>query len=614
MTNSRSPMKAISDWISREQYKEKAQKLRLEVEKAFIDHPQSAGETYFEHMAFTMRMAGRFFYASSAIVVHGVFPFLCTRTASTQIEQLYRIMKTRIPKQRREEIDKEIRLPLRVASASGEARVAIIGGGFSGAMAFANLVKRASGPLAIEWFEPAVPGEGLAYGTRQDVHLLNVRADRMGAFAGEADGFWNWLQTDVGAKAAAVHCPGLALAPELFLPRALYAVYLRQIVEDAKALARDKGIKLRITQAEVHDVLVHDAETQQLMVEMERGGLKQEVLVDAAVLATGNLPPRRFDFQASLMVGAKTYIEDGWKAPAGHIFPDKVAESPADAEIVVIGTGLTMVDTVLTLKAKGFRGMITAISRHGLMPAPHGPAKPYPDWDWVMAPQFAPRTTLGLLVRLREEIRRAEAQGYDWRAVVDSLRPVTQTLWGQLDTTQRRKFMARLFTMWNVHRHRMAPQIHQQLKDLQQSGALKVLAGKIYYAGTDKDGITVSFRKRGSNRMESLRPALVINCTGPEYDIAAAEHALLRRLRDRELITVGPLRMGIEITRDGAAKGKAGDALFPLGSLVVGELLECTAVPELRQQANDTAGRVLERLRGLYDQEEHMRKSMGEWI
>jgi uncharacterized NAD(P)/FAD-binding protein YdhS len=50
------------------------------------------------------------------------------------------------------------------------------------------------------------------------------------------------------------------------------------------------------------------------------------------------------------------------------------------------------------------------------------------------------------------------------------------------------------------------------------------------------------------------------------------------------------------VTPDHTAKGKASDAIFPLGSLLVGELLECTAVPELREQADKTAAEIMKRV------------------
>lgn len=583
-------------------HKARISQLRTDVEKAFTEHPESTGETYLQHLWFTAKMSARFTYSGAAIVLHGLLPFLCTRTASNQIEQIYRIMKTRIPLKRREEIDQEMRLPIYIRTAHGRACVAIVGGGFSGALTLANLIDKADGDLAIEWFDSVnTLGTGVAYGTRHPVHLLNVRASRMGAFAGKPEGFLEWLHTEEGAAHAGEFWPGRAVAAEDFLPRALYARYLQHIVEQALAEARRKNITVRLHCATVTDAVLHDAQSQQITLKIEQDNLDQEVLADAVVLATGNLPPRNFHFQTSLMAGERHYVENIWTLPEGHVYPGGVQEFSADSEIVIIGSGLTMVDTVLTLKSYGFKGVITAISRNGLLPAAHADSKPYQAWDWVLAPQFAPRTALGLLVRLRQEIRQAEKQGYDWRSVIDSLRPATQQLWKQLDTSEKRKFLSRLLTLWNVHRHRMSPEVHGEFKAMQQSGSLRIIAGKIYYVGSDKDGLTVAFRKRGTNRVETLRPVLVVNCTGPEYDIAASASPLLRNLRDRELVTVGPLRAGIEVTGHGSAKGRASDALFPIGTLMVGELLECTAVPELREQAEDVAHKALHRIRSLYE-------------
>lgn len=591
-------------WVLQDKHKAKINQLRTDVEKAFTEHPEATGETYFEHLWFTVRMSGRFAYSWLVILIHGLFPFLCTRTASHQIELVYRSMKTRIPTKRREEIDLEIVRPVRIFSRDGEARVAIVGGGFSGALVLANLIRQAAGDVSIEWFESGESlGTGVAYGTQDAAHLLNVRANRMGAFARRPEGFWEWLQSEDGKAYAQTLCPEREITADSFAPRVLYAEYLRDIVRQSLAEARDKGIAVRIHHSTVMDAALHDAQSQQIMLRIERGSVQEELLADAVVLATGNLPPRNFHFQMGLAASESHCVTNVWNPAADHVFPERVGELSPDSEIVIIGTGLTMVDTVLTLKSRGYKGVITAISRNGLIPAPHSHGKPYPAWDWVVAPQFAPKTALGLLSRLRQEIRQAERDGYDWRAVVDSIRPVTQTLWKQLPTSERRKFLNRLFTVWNIHRHRMSPDIHAELRAMQQSGSLKIIAGKIYYVGSDKEGVTVAYRKRGANRIETLRPTLIINCTGPEYDIAASGHGLLRNLRDRELITVGPLRIGIEATAYGTARGRASEALFPIGTLLVGELLECTAVPELRDQAQDTAQKVLERIQSLYEED-----------
>ncbi len=93
------------DWLTCEERTAKARALRAEVSKAFTEHPESTGETYWEHLWFTSTMSARFLSATIVIMIHGIFPFLLTKAASNQTEAIYRIMKDRIPKSRREEID-----------------------------------------------------------------------------------------------------------------------------------------------------------------------------------------------------------------------------------------------------------------------------------------------------------------------------------------------------------------------------------------------------------------------------------------------------------------------------------------------------------------------------
>jgi uncharacterized NAD(P)/FAD-binding protein YdhS len=476
-------------------------------------------------------------------------------------------------------------------------RIAIVGGGFSGTLVLAHLVQHARRGFSIELFEPRdCVGTGTAYGAAGASHLLNVRAERMGAYGHDPKGFYDWLQTPEGKAQAEALWPQGELTGESYVPRALYGAYLRQILEGTLALARKKGVEVHIHNAHVVNAVLQDVHTQRLMLTIERGGLQQEMLVHYLVLATGNLTPRRFSYHAGLIRGAEHYVEDVWHTDADHLFPHKVGQLPADSDIVILGTGQTMADTVLTLKAHGFKGTVTALSRNGWLPQVQQHAKPYPQWQWHADPASIPATVLGLFVRLRQEVKAAAQQGYDWRSVMDSIRPITQDIWKRLKIDQKRKFLSRVFTLWNIHRHRMAPAVYTELKPMLQSGALKIVAGKMYYAGSDEDGLTVAYRKRGANRIETIRTPLLLNCTGPEYDIAGSHHRLLKNLRDQELITVGPLRMGIELSAQNTAKGRAQNTIFPAGSLLVGELLECTAVQELRVQAEQVAMQLLQQL------------------
>ena len=92
-------------WVTSEENQQKAKHLKEQIEKAFTEHPHQTGETYLQHLKFTAGMTGRLVYTSIVLLTHGIFPFLFMKTASLQIEKLYGIMKSRIPKKRLEEID-----------------------------------------------------------------------------------------------------------------------------------------------------------------------------------------------------------------------------------------------------------------------------------------------------------------------------------------------------------------------------------------------------------------------------------------------------------------------------------------------------------------------------
>lgn len=102
---SRSYWQKFCAWATREEHRARARQLRDEVNRAFTEHPHEAGETYWTHLGFTTRMSARFLYTTCVIMMHGLFPFLLIRAASDATEETYRIMKSRIPKARRDAID-----------------------------------------------------------------------------------------------------------------------------------------------------------------------------------------------------------------------------------------------------------------------------------------------------------------------------------------------------------------------------------------------------------------------------------------------------------------------------------------------------------------------------
>src|SRR5262249_13888729 len=87
-----------------------------------------------------------------------------------------------------------------------------------------------------------------------------------------------------------------------------------------------------------------------------------------------------------------------------------------NAPVLILGTGLTMVDQVFALCHAGHRGPIIAMSRRGLLPHVHRRAAPC-RIDTSEVPFGASAVTL--LRWLRGLARRIKAEGGDWRSAVD---------------------------------------------------------------------------------------------------------------------------------------------------------------------------------------------------
>jgi uncharacterized NAD(P)/FAD-binding protein YdhS len=417
---------------------------------------------------------------------------------------------------------------------------------------------RHAGPKVTLIERAAEPGLGLAYGSAHESHLLNVRASNMSALPDEPDHFVRWLRAR-----------GVDNADAAFVPRVTYGAYLQELLF---AAARDAGGRLDIVQGDAIDLEI-GAEAAVLTLADGR-----TVSGDMASLAMGNLPPHAPPGLDPLALGPGRYWPNPWDR--------KLADGLNDTDVVlVIGTGLTMVDVVLMLDAKGFRGPIVAISRRGLLPRPHeAPAAFERRSD-------RPGTRASALVR--EVRRRADAIG--WRNAVDELRPFTQSLWRGASRGEKKRFLRHLRPWWDVHRHRLAPEVDARLKAMIARGQLDVAAGKLIAFDDRGDGVDVTWRRRGAEALESVRATRIVNCTGPQGDLLATNEPLLRKLIARGTIRPDAHRIGVDVDKEArtvAADGRPNDRLLALGPLTRGAFWEINAVPDIRAQVWDLARRL----------------------
>ena len=204
--------------------------------------------------------------------------------------------------------------------------------------------------------------------------------------------------------------------------------------------------------------------------------------------------------------------------------------------------------------------------------------------------------------QLRKKIRQLGAEGQDWRSAVDGLRPHTTIIWQAWTATERRRFLARLRPYWEVHRHRMAPDVARRFQKLCEEGLVRIVSGSVAAAHADNDGVRLFVRERGEERLLEIKAGRVINCTGPAAANSAEANPVIGSLLVHGWVQPDELRLGLQTTADGCVLDVHGEAtpdLFVIGTLRKPALWETTAVPELRNQAAEIADRVLNGLSAL---------------
>jgi uncharacterized NAD(P)/FAD-binding protein YdhS len=451
--------------------------------------------------------------------------------------------------------------------------IAVIGAGFSGTMTALHLLKRVATSRVILCERGRTFGRGVAYSTCSPCHLLNVRSTNMSAFADKPDHFAEWLASVMAAPDADLRCHVRETDAGTFVSRDLYGRYLTSLLSGA-ICDGDGAQRLTLVGDEVVDL------------EPCAGGYRlalaggRSIAVSHAVLATGNLLP-----DASQ---DSTYITNPWSCG----FTDGLE---ADRPVVILGTGLTMVDIATQLRATGFSGPVIAISRRGLQPRSHAATTPWPTPILSQPERFSVHA---LLHRIRREVAEAAVQGVAWQSVIDSLRPLTAPLWQDLPAREQARFLRHLRPWWDVHRHRAAPPIAQEIAGLLAKGWLRIQAGRILGVEATSQTAIVRYRPRGQADIIELEAQRVIDATGIAAPTQCSDQ-LLRRILERHLIRPDRHHLGLDVTPDLRAIGVAGTAsrgLWALGPMARGVFWECTAVPDIRRQAMELAGHIADDL------------------
>lgn len=457
--------------------------------------------------------------------------------------------------------------------------VAIVGGGFCGTMTAVHLLQKITPfRLRIILIDSKETGRGLAYGTTDLKHLLNVPAGGMSAFENEPNGFVHYLKARYGAASATE-----------FAPRYVYGDYLQQTLRDAVA-AKANTTEFSTLCTRVVDV--HRVGEKFNVVLGDGSALN----VNQIVLALGNAKPTKPHVRSSkpdengseFFDKSTRYIDDPWR-------DDFIERMDWQKPALLIGTGLTAVDMVLKLSSHRFKQKIYAISRHGLQPISHRGLSGKLAAIELPTLRKKERFSLTHITHLlRCQASEAIASERDWRDIIAALRTGLPELWQQLPLAERKRFLRHASVYWDVHRHRLAPSVAASLQDAILSHRLIISAGRISSVIEHADHVDVSVRPRGKNTQTIVKVGAVINCTGPNSNIASSEDDLVARLLKRGFLKQDELRLGVEIEDNYAANSEvATGSIFYVGPWLKAKFWEATAVPELRVHAKNVADNVL---------------------
>jgi uncharacterized NAD(P)/FAD-binding protein YdhS len=453
-------------------------------------------------------------------------------------------------------------------------RVAIVGGGAAGALAAIHLLRepRERGALEIELIDRTGSfGSGVAYGTQDPLHLLNVPAVRMGGIAGHPEHFHEWLAGR-----------GEPVAEEAFLPRGLYATYVRDLLASAEREATDARLVRR------------GGEVVSIAEQLGIAGAPLELTLgdgarlgaDRVVLALGPLGAGDPIDVPDGLKAAGVYVADPWAAGA-------LERARRDRSVLIVGTGLSMVDVALTLGREESGPRIRAVSRHGLVPRRHRR-------DLTNVRRFHIPTESGglepILASIFAQICRVSQQGDDWRDVIDSMRPLTPGLWKALRTAEKERFLGEYQRLWDIHRFRMAPDVADRFDALQSAGRLRTGASSIVSLEPYRGRARASLRIPGSHEVEIVEVDRVINCSGAGFDLRRQAPPVLAGLLAAGRARPDALGLGLDVGEGGAlldAEGLPSERIFAIGSLRKGVEWEAIGITEIRDHSGAVARRIV---------------------
>jgi uncharacterized NAD(P)/FAD-binding protein YdhS len=452
-------------------------------------------------------------------------------------------------------------------------RLAIVGGGFTGVALAAHALTSATHPLSVHVIEPSAKlGRGAAYGTTDADHRLNVPSDRMSLFSSDPTHFTRWLFENEWLPDAESADP----LGRFYVPRSAFANYLEDVL--AQATRSSTTASLHHRQTRVID-LVRENDGFRLDLEDEAC-----LRVDRVAICTGHVPSTPCRVREGAARHPR-FIENPWTSAS-------LAAVRSSDRVLIVGTGLTMVDVVATLARRDHHGSIVAISQRGLMPRGHGH---FVDCHHLFE-GARPTTALELLRLVRLEIRQHH-DALDWQSIVDALRRKLPEIWPALPAPERGRTVRKLLHFWDVHRFRIAPQGAAAAATLVAKGRLTVQRARVIEVDALEELLIARLRLPEGTIFNRDFDSIIL-CTGASRSIR--DNLLLAKLMDHGLAQVDDVGIGLKVERLSRlmdAHGATQPHLFAFGPITRGTFGEMTGAPDILAQIERAVQKFIE-LRG----------------
>jgi len=449
-------------------------------------------------------------------------------------------------------------------------QIVIIGGGFTGTAVAIHLARLGQEGLHVTVIEPrAQLAQGVAYGTTDPAHRINVPAARM-QLAGDEEGIFD---RDYRASSAFQADPdALWRDGNVYPQRSEFGRWV-----NAQFVHHHQHSPVKLSHLCDSAVALQDG-----VVTTASG---QQIRADQVVLAISHPPPELPALLKPLQEHPGL-IANPWQR-------DALTQVAPDNRVAIIGSGLTMSDVVASLHRQQHRGEITVFSRRGQLPRANlsGSDETY-TLDYS---QPQPASARGWLHRVRQEVKQAAAMNLPWQLVLDDLRRNGQRIWQSLSLHEQQRFLHHLRPWWDVHRYRIAPQVSQVIRQQQFSGQLSLLAARMSAVESGGETLRLTLHLRGA-QSQMLEVDKVVVTTGPAHNTLLNSNALLRQLHGDGVIQPDPLALGIHVnalSQTLNAQGEVNPYLCVAGPAARGRFGELMGLPQVAEHAESVARQLL---------------------